>query len=222
MKLAIFCDFDGTITKNDTLQFLLDHYVGDDWNEVEDKVEAGLLPEKEALQLEIDFLDVDEKSAFEALDKNIKIDETFKDFANWCKELDFELIVLSGGFRKIIEFIFQKNYIDSVPIYSNDFFVDSENKWKVIPANSPKINGFCNHCKTYHLEEIRAKFDKIVYIGDGTTDRCPAQKSDWVFAKKGLAKFLGEKNFPFFEFEDFAEIKSKLELLTDKKLEESN
>ncbi|KAA3604082.1 MAG: hypothetical protein DWQ06_05230 [Calditrichaeota bacterium] len=222
MKLAIFCDFDGTITQNDTLQFLLDHYVGDAWNEVEDKVEAGLLPEKEALQLEMDFLKVDEKSAFEALDKNIKIDETFKDFTNWCKEHNFELIVLSGGFRKIIEFVFQKNYIGSIKIYSNDFFVDSKNKWKVIPSNSPKINGLCNHCKTFHLEEIRTNFDKIVYIGDGTTDRCPAQKSDWVFAKKGLAKFLGEKNFPFFEFRDFAEIKSKLELLTDKKLEESN
>ncbi|MCC7431370.1 MtnX-like HAD-IB family phosphatase [bacterium] len=213
MKLAIFCDFDGTITKDDSLQFLLDYYVGDKWYEIENQVEAGTLPENEALQLEMDFLKVSEQEAFETLGKHINIDETFGDFVLWCKSKGYEIFILSGGFRKIIEFTFKKNYIEAVEIFSNDIFIDSKNNWKVIPSATPKINNLCNHCKTYHLEKIREKVDKIVYIGDGTTDRCPAQKSDLIFAKNGLSKFLKEKNVPFFPFENFEEIKFKLQNL---------
>lgn len=53
--------------------------------------------------------------------------------------------------------------------------------------------------------------ESIVYIGNGTSDCCPAQRSDIVFAKQRLAKFCEEQNIPYHHFHSFSDIRAQIE-----------
>ena len=56
MQLRIYTDFDGTISERDSLVWLLDHYVGSAWLEIEAQVDEGRLNDEEGLQREIAML----------------------------------------------------------------------------------------------------------------------------------------------------------------------
>ena len=208
-KIKIFTDFDGTITEIDSLNMVLDEFAVSDWRPIEDKVTSHEISEKEALQAEFDLVNTSLNDAIEFLNKNAIIDPTFKKFAEWCKSNSIELIVLSGGFREFIHPIFNKFGINNLEIHSNSLNVNN-NSWKVVQSELPKINYLCNHCKTNHLVEARRQGFKTVYIGDGNTDRCPAENADIIFAKNSLADYLRNKNKKFYEYQNFNEIQKIL------------
>jgi len=208
--MIIFTDFDGTITKTDTLNMVLDEFTTEDWRKIEEQVTHHKLSEKEALQAEFDLLNVNFSKVISFLKNNAKIDPTFKNFVQWCKKRSIKLIVLSGGFDDFIQTVFNKFEIRDVPFSSNKV-KETNGKWKVIQADSPKIKNLCNHCKTYHLLSARLKGQKIVYIGDGNTDRCPAEKADIIFAKDSLAQYLNTINRTYYEYDSFADIQEQLE-----------
>jgi 2,3-diketo-5-methylthio-1-phosphopentane phosphatase len=203
--LIIFTDFDGTITKIDSLNMVLDEFSVSDWRSIEDRVTMHEISEKEALQAEFDLVKVPLRKALELLKKNAVIDLTFIPFIEWCKSNNIELIILSGGFKVFIETIFTKFGINDLKVYSNSLNVDN-NTWKVVQPDLPKINNLCNHCKTHHLVKARERGYKTIYIGDGNTDRCPAENADIVFAKNSLAQYLRNKKRKFFEFQNFNDI----------------
>jgi 2-hydroxy-3-keto-5-methylthiopentenyl-1-phosphate phosphatase len=53
-----------------------------------------------------------------------------------------------------------------------------------------------------------------VYVGDGISDRCGAEASDLVFARRGLAAYLRERGVAFSHFDDFHEIVAALRMQT--------
>jgi len=210
-KYVIFCDFDGTITRMDTLVYLLDEFSGEDWRSIEDQVEAGSMTEIGALQAEMDLLHIPFEEAASAIRNKIQIDPTFPGFVEYLRKKDFDLTILSGGFKRIIELVLKEHNLDSVSVKSNQVEVGKSNKWQVLPAGTPKLNGFCNHCKTWHVTEAKAASYTTIYIGDGTTDRCPAMESDIVFAKGGLADWLTRNGREFVPFNNFKQITQYLE-----------
>ena len=52
--------------------------------------------------------------------------------------------------------------------------------------------------------------DKVVYIGDGISDRCAALASDRVFATRGLARYLDEIGEPYEPFDTFFDVLAAL------------
>lgn len=214
-KIKIFTDFDGTITKIDSLNMVLDEFAVSDWRSIEDRVTVNELSEKEALQAEFDLVNVPLNDAIKFLKNNAEIDSTFIAFVEWCKSNKIELIVLSGGFKEFINSIFAMFGIKGLEVHSNSLNVKNNN-WQVVQSVLPKINNLCNHCKTHHLVEAQQKDFKVVYIGDGNTDRCPAETADIIFAKESLAEYLRSKNMEFFEYQNFNDIQTILEKIINK------
>ncbi len=212
-RVQIFTDFDGTITKRDTLEAILDRFSGKEWRKIEDRVTAGKLPEKQALQAEFDFLSCSVDEVLKYIERTAEIDETFMSFADFCLDKGCKLTVLSGGIDIFIENIFSRYGLDHIEYFANSIEVNERKHWKVIPARSPKIKGNCNHCKTYHLRQKKSAGFKTVYIGDGNTDRCPALEADAVFAKGALAAYLTANDVKYYPYERFSNILSKMEEL---------
>jgi 2-hydroxy-3-keto-5-methylthiopentenyl-1-phosphate phosphatase len=206
-KIKIFTDFDGTITNIDSLNMVLDEFAVSEWRPIEDRVTAHELTEKEALQAEFDLVNVSFETVINFLEKNATIDQTFKPFLDWCHSKNIELIVLSGGFKEFIYSIFKKFGINGLDIHSNSLNVKN-NIWKVVQSDLPKIKKLCNHCKTNHLLEAKNLGFKTIYIGDGNTDRCPAENADVVFAKDSLADFLKNKKNKFYRYKNFSDIQN--------------
>ena len=212
-KIHVFTDFDGTITLHDSLEAILDHFTGKDWRKIEEQVTLGRLSEKTSLQAEFSLMNAEIEDVLDFVDKEVHIDSSFKDFVTFCQTNEIQLTILSGGIDVIIDRILRKFDLQSLTYFCNALEISDKANWKIIPSALPKIKNNCNHCKTNHLIKARELGRKVVYIGDGNTDRCPAENADIIFAKDSLKEYLEENRIKYFSFNDFKEVKKKLEEL---------
>ncbi len=69
----------------------------------------------------------------------------------------------------------------------------------------------CGTCKRQRVLEHRAAGRRVVFIGDGESDRYAAGYSDVVFAKRSLVRICVEAGWPFQRWTEFAEIETWLD-----------
>ncbi|MBL7033028.1 MAG: MtnX-like HAD-IB family phosphatase [Candidatus Delongbacteria bacterium] len=200
-QVEVFLDFDGTITEVDTLVLLLDRFAPPSWWDIENEVLAGGLNEKESLQREMDCIRVDWETARAFLLQEARLRPGFRELIDWLRQREIPVTVLSGGFRRNIETVFTREGID-LPVCANEAEVTGE-RWRVIPAPHPRLRDRCNHCKSWHLEQARSRGSKIIYLGDGTTDRCASGVADFVFARDNLLSWCREQGINHLSFTDF-------------------
>jgi 2-hydroxy-3-keto-5-methylthiopentenyl-1-phosphate phosphatase len=206
MELAIFTDFDGTITAEDTLVHLLDHYIGSSWLEIERCVEAGTLSEEQGLRQEIALLSAPWKEARDLVLERVPIDPGFPGFAEFCAGRGWSLEILSGGLEPLIRAVLEREGLARLPLRANGLEFEADGRWRVRPAASPRINELCNHCKTHWIAAARAAGRRSAYIGDGCTDRCPGASADLLFAKGSLATWCDDQGIAHRPFTDFHDI----------------
>jgi len=200
----VLVDFDGTITQNDVGALLFNSYSKEKSKKVVSEWLKGKISSKECLQKECELIKITKKQL-----KNFalsqKIDEHFCDFVDLCKREKMDLAILSDGLDYYIKLILRKYHLEDIPFYSNT--VRFEGK-KLIPE-FPYYDqgcGNCGNCKKYHLENLRRPNQKVVYIGDGLSDKCAIAEADFVFAKNDLKAFCEKEKISYFEFKDFRDV----------------
>ncbi|MCK5085877.1 MAG: 2-hydroxy-3-keto-5-methylthiopentenyl-1-phosphate phosphatase, partial [Melioribacteraceae bacterium] len=75
----------------------------------------------------------------------------------------------------------------------------------------------CANCKRNHILNNSSDDDFTIYIGDGLSDTCPAQFVDFIFAKRSLLKFCEKNRISYFPYNNFYDIKNRLDELMKKK-----
>jgi len=208
MSLKIFCDFDGTITHRDTPGVL--------FAEVKEIHDLGKKYEKKEL-LSNDFWTFVTKNSrtfvpgeIEEFFRTFPIDETFIPFADFCKSRKLDLFIVSDGLDFYIHGIFEANHIEGVPVFANSAVMADGRLHVTFPFTREHCTMTAN-CKCLHVLDNAGEEDSIVYIGNGTSDCCPAERSDIVFAKDRLAVYCEANGIPYHNFHTFAEIQLQLE-----------
>lgn len=209
---VVFSDFDGTITTLDTSVFLLERFGSPAWREIEDRMLTGEMTEMEGYAEEIDSIRVSKENALKAILDSVSIDPAFPEFIDRLEKRGFPFIILSGGIDFIIETVLAKYNLPRLEIRANSAHIDGD-RWKLVKSSRPRIRGLCNHCKTHSVLEAGQNGGGTIYIGDGLTDRCPAEKADIVFAKGELAEHCRAEKIPFTQFTGFADILDEMEKL---------
>lgn len=214
MKLAIFTDYDGTITVEDTVDLMLNTYGMPDWLEISKELDAAGAKNIERMEAEFKGFRATRQQVVDLVRENVHIDQTFRELVDLSGKRGWRLVVLSQGFRESVEAVFDKYGITGVEWYANAF---EEKDGSLVPAYPDKdlivdgeCTGFCGVCKGGHIRKARREGYTTVYIGDGITDRCAAERADTVFAKRYLRKYLAEKGRPFTPFEEFSDVAAEL------------
>lgn len=202
MKKIYLIDFDGTITKQDTLDYIANKFHPKEYKEWSKKIKNGEFTVKDWLKSFEKAFKTEEKLYIELL-KEIEIDETFK---NFIKGKNVKIV--SGGFIYNIENVLKNYEIDNIEIYGNDLTFVENNKIKINSRYYNEKCGKCGVCKTNILNYYKKEYDYIVYIGDGITDICTARYANKIYAKRGsyLEKKLKEENIKFVSFDKFEEV----------------
>ncbi len=216
-RFKIFVDFDGTITKKDVGENMFLTF-GDPQTarEIVDRWIAGEINSKETWQQlceTIPSLDLNEFDKF--IDK-MEIDETFFDFVNYCEENGHDIFILSDGLDYYINRILKRYGLERLPLFSNRAKFEGGKIYPIFPYTDEMCDK-CANCKRNHVISNSADYDVTVYIGDGFSDTCPAQYTDFIFAKKSLLKFCERERISYFPFENFNDVMLRLNELNKKK-----
>ncbi|KAK3687803.1 HAD-like domain-containing protein [Podospora appendiculata] len=231
-KFIFFTDFDGTITQQDSNDFLTDNL---GYGAVKRKggnhdVLSGRRHFRDIFQEMMDSISTPYDQCIDQLLKNITLDEGFKEFFYWARENNVPIVVLSGGMEPIIRALLShflgKDEADTLQIVSNDVAprpgksLNDEGGWQIVFHDA---SGF-GHDKSI---EIRPYADLpenerpvLFYAGDGVSDLSAAKETDLLFAKAGrdLVTYCENQRVPFTTFENFSEILSTVKDIVAGKL----
>lgn len=220
-KIRIFCDFDGTITVQDTWMAIGNHFIEDKekWADVIVKFERLEIGSRECFLSEISLIRNFDLEVFNNLIDKQKLDEGFHEFYSFCQKSGIHLTILSEGMDYYIERILSREEL-TIPYYANKLILSDDNK--NIGLDFPYSDEdciMCGCCKRNLLLNKTPEDEISVYIGDGFSDACVSEYADIVFAKKSLASYCWKNNITYFEYTDFFDVKKKLEkILYHKKL----
>jgi len=209
-KFAVLIDFDGTITTQDTNDLLIEKYGNEKTRKLEKKYENG----------ELSFLDFFRKIFFEInmtekeyLDFIVSFEMTrgFIEFYNSLRANNIPVSIISGGIENGITPFLRSYGINEIEVYANRvMFIKNQMTVEFYDRNNLNTNCSksdpCGNCKVRHYRRFKEIFDTVVFIGDGSTDRCVAEIADVVFAKNSLLEYCKVNNIEHIPWTDFNDI----------------
>jgi len=206
--LRVFVDFDNTITVGDVLDGLIERFaVGDRWRELEREWAAGRLGARDCLDGQLRSLR-GTWPEFEAELAVVQLDAGFAALLEAARRAGAELTILSDNFDRFIQAILRRHGLDGVPVCANHLEFAGDRLEPSFPHYNPACPG-CAHCKKTHFVP-RRDARRVIYVGDGRSDLCPAREADIVFAKAGLLTQLRAENVPCRPFDGLAGVAAAL------------
>ncbi|MEK6601602.1 MAG: haloacid dehalogenase-like hydrolase, partial [Candidatus Binatota bacterium] len=131
MRLAIFCDFDDTITRTNVTDTVLERFADPLWREIQEDWLAGKLSAREVLLKQMPLITV-RRADLDALIDSIEVDPFFGDFAQLCTEENYSLYILSDGFDFWIKKILRRalsaydGSVKKIPVFACGLKLEGE------------------------------------------------------------------------------------------------
>jgi 2-hydroxy-3-keto-5-methylthiopentenyl-1-phosphate phosphatase len=216
----VYCDFDGTIALQDVGKELFAHFAGVVADRVAQQYLNGEITARECLLAEAKAASGLTKPAVESFIDQFGIDPQFVKFREFCLANAVPLTVLSDGLDFYVERILRRTGLGDCQYFANHAEFVEAGDATTLEISFPYTDSeceFCGNCKRNHMLTSSGSEDVIVYVGDGISDRCPVRYADIVFAKKGLIKYCQQENISYFEYSNFADVQSRMELLLGSK-----
>ncbi|KAF2771450.1 hypothetical protein EJ03DRAFT_372798 [Teratosphaeria nubilosa] len=222
-KFIFFTDFDGTITLQDSNDYMTDNigFGGELRRQGNKDVLEGKENFRESFRKMMDSIKTPYPECIDYLVKNIKLDPYFNEYFQWALANKIPTVILSSGMTPIITAILKnlvgKDY-DKLDIIANDVepregkSIDQEGGWKIKFHDE---SGF-GHDKSLTIRPYANlpadQRPTMFYAGDGVSDLSAARETDLLFAKKGhdLIRYCVKEEVPFTVFSDWSDILSKV------------
>ncbi|KIW21185.1 hypothetical protein PV08_01765 [Exophiala spinifera] len=224
-RVIFFTDFDGTITLQDTNDFITDNYG------------MGKAERRQLFHAVIDNTDTFRNTFQKMLDSwkmpfpqvlsilrdNISLDPHFRDFMVWARAHDVPVVVLSSGMIPVIETLLRhllgEELMRDIEIVANETQLRAPgNSLDVADGWTIKFHddsGF-GHDKSLTIRPYADAIAKmapderptLLYAGDGVSDLSAARETDLLFARAGqdLITYCEREGIPFTEFESWKTI----------------
>lgn len=202
----IVCDFDGTITRTDVIDSILQRFADPSWEAIENEWLQGDIGSRECLSRQLSLVKATPSELLTFFD-TIDIDPDFPDFVDHVIGLGASLEVVSDGIEQGIARILARNYVSLLPILANRLRQLGHDSWRIdFPYSSDACRAASGNCKC----KSTPKSKRVLVIGDGQSDMCVASTADFVFAKDRLAEHCERNGIAYARFDSFAELPALL------------
>jgi 2-hydroxy-3-keto-5-methylthiopentenyl-1-phosphate phosphatase len=196
---TLIVDWDGTITERDSLLMVLEEF--GDWEECQRLGEllfAGKVTLREEIELQFATVTapLDEVVAWAV--ENVRVRPGLPELAA------LDPIVVSSGFHEQIDPVLAREGV-RVDLHANTVEVGPDG-WRPVWRELPVCAVCGQPCKRADLPDN----GRVVYVGDGYSDRCAALAADRIFARRGLAAYLDEQGIPYEPFDDLHQVAAAL------------
>jgi len=211
--MRIICDFDGTITPQDTTDRVLEALADPAWRELEAQWVAAEITASECMRGQIALIGGGQAELDAVLD-GAALDPGFRDFVIWAERRGLPVVVVSDGVDYFITRILTRHGLDHLPVIANRL-VGGPGAWRL---EQPWTRDGCaagsGVCKCGVTEPWGATAPTTIYVGDGRSDFCVSGRADLLFAKGALADYAAARGQAFVPFDTFHDVTRALARLT--------
>jgi 2,3-diketo-5-methylthio-1-phosphopentane phosphatase len=219
MGWVLLLDFDGTVTPTDVGPLILSQFTGDRWVSVDEAWARGELTTRERAERQWGMVTADE-AAVHALLERVQLDPDFPGLVDYCGRRGIPLWIVSDGFDFYIERILANHGIVGVPTLANRAgWADA--RWHLEFPHADRRGTPAGSWKADVVRGFQIKGSRVMYAGDGLSDRSAAETADCCFAKGKLADHCRTRGIPFQPFETLAQVRAGLQALIETEGEES-
>ncbi len=201
---AVFCDFDGTITSQETFIGMFNIFTPDLFQKIAIEMLEGRMTLREGVRTLIESIPSSAYDDILAYTLTVDIRPGFTELLDYLDSVGVPLIIISGGFRGMIETRLGPLLRRVHAVHAID-----------VDTSGPLLRVL----KTVEGEtELMAKvtvmsgydYGEAVAIGDGSTDNNMALASTVVFARDSLMRHLQANGTPYLEWSDFHDVRRAL------------
>jgi 2-hydroxy-3-keto-5-methylthiopentenyl-1-phosphate phosphatase len=212
MKTLVQCDFDGTVTEEDTSFFLLDAFAQGDWRRLlreykEHKISVGEFNTKAFAMVK-----ADKPTLLEALKGEVKVRAGLHELVNYCLRKGFILVIVSNGLDFYVKAVLKELGLENIEVHAAQAFFHPEGmKVQYVGPDGKRLDdGF----KEAYIESFLKLGYRVMYIGNGDSDVAPAKYAHHVFATGELLAYCKENNLNYKPFENFIDVVRDLEQMS--------
>jgi len=208
--MRVICDFDGTVTRQDTTDWVLEHLADPHWQSLQDDWLAGRIDGAECMRSQIALIGGSDADLNAVLDR-VELDPGFPDFVDWAEAAGIPLSITSDGVDYFIARILARHGLERLPVTTNRLSGAPGARRLDHPAKPAACVSGSGVCKCAASEGD----GPFVYVGDGRSDFCVSDRADILFAKGALAAYAAERGRPYHAFDTFHDVRHALALLAD-------
>jgi 2-hydroxy-3-keto-5-methylthiopentenyl-1-phosphate phosphatase len=215
-QAVVFLDFDGTITRRDATDAILEAFADPRWLDVEEAWIAGRIGSRECLAAQMDLVTATRDQVDQLLN-GIEVDPGFGSLLDGCAAKSLPVHIISDGFDYCIERILsrpgQRALAGSSQIVSSRLRTEGLRWHAEFPHPLEPCAHHCATCKPAAMASLNPHGVLTVFVGDGFSDRHAAACADVVFAKDKLAAFCEQASIPYVPFDTLGAVVSGIEHL---------
>jgi 2-hydroxy-3-keto-5-methylthiopentenyl-1-phosphate phosphatase len=216
LRAVVFLDFDGTITRRDATDAILDAFADPAWLQIEDAWASGRIGSRECLAAQMALVTATRDDVDGLLD-GIRVDSGLAALLDACAARAVPVHIVSDGFDYCIERIIGRPERHLLPRLAHSQIVSStlspeDGHWRATFDHPPEpcVHG-CATCKSLAMQRLNVAGAATVFVGDGLSDRYAAACANVVFAKDRLAAFCDTASIPYTPYGTLAEVAEGLE-----------
>ena len=206
--MLIICDFDGTATEIEPLEYLAHKYAPGSAEQYQRLVESSDGSVHAVMAAGLAESNVGAEMLVSTLVAGVPLREGFREFCAAVQRDGHRLYIVSAGFSQLIVPLMRHGGVFDVEVVANDIKVNDDGSLAAQFRELPTCEICGETCKRSEIARLRAGTDElVVMIGDGISDRCAAiNDADIVYATGLLPGFLDVAGVPYHQFETFTQV----------------
>jgi 2-hydroxy-3-keto-5-methylthiopentenyl-1-phosphate phosphatase len=207
VKRIIFCDFDGTITVEETFVAMLRKFTPDVAAQLLPEIYAKRLTLRQGVRQMVASIPSDRYAEIIDFTRPQPIRPGFVELLDFCDQSQIPFVIISGGFLDMVKSVVEPYLAKITAIHAME--IDTQGSHLQVSSRYEQGNEIV--AKAEIMREYKA--EQSIAIGDSITDLNLALSAPIVFARPPLSRYLNEHNKLYIPWNDFFEIRSAIEKL---------
>jgi len=215
-KPVLFLDFDGTISRRDAVDAILETYADPKWLTFEAEWRAGRIGSRDCLRAQMALVRASRKQMDALLDE-IGIDEGLVALLQMCAMEDIPAHIISDGFDYCIRRILcgASKRVAALLRGGRVCAGHLESRGHLWRTEFPFFHQTCGHgcatCKPALMRLLNRTNAPAIFVGDGLSDRYAVESADLVFAKDGLAAYCADHSIEYVPYQNLGDVAAHLD-----------
>ena len=201
--VAVLCDFDGTLTSRNVMDFLYQRFAACGMTYAE-QWEHGEISTPEEMRLTFATVHASRQEMETEL-AGLEVDPGLPELVGFCQERGYPLGVVSDGLEWYIRFLLQLHGAADLPVYANRLLFGRSGFRLEFPwydKETPKRGV----CKPKIVRSFRESGFKVAFVGDGLSDVDAVTEADRVYARAGLLAHCRAQGIPAIAFGSLSDL----------------